>query len=299
MLEWPQPMPHHDAMGEEIFVGNDEFIGASAGSSGRLDAEALLVRALVQEVHTAALITAAAASAVNLARTARGPIALSEARTLIVEFPARIDDWPRRILDEQLSNSVIEDISGFYALFSDARSRMLNFEREAISIGLDRAGTLHLGSLTTAWRLTSRHALYAAESVTSESEPLLPPSYAGNMVMLDGLLKDAIAGRATLCDASGAIHLPQLAERRRTPRRSLLQSAHVRIGNNSVVAFVKDVSIGGLGLTRMPEAAEGEAVLVELSCGRVLRGRIAWSRGESAGLRFERHLRPTDPLLFG
>lgn len=280
-------------------MANEEFVGDSAGPSGRLDAEALLVRALVQEVHTAALITAGAASAVNIATERRGPKALSEARTLTVEFPARIDDWPRRILDEQVSGAAIEDISGFYALFNDARSRLLNFEREAINIGLDRAGTLHLRSLTTAWRLTCRHALVAVANLTEEASQLLPATYASNMLTLEQLLADAIAGGGHLCDDSGAIHLPQMAERRRTPRRSLLQSAHVRVGNAHVLAFAKDVSLGGLGLTRMPPADVGTSVLVELSCGRVLRGRIAWSKGENSGMRFDRQLRPTDPLLFG
>ena len=288
----------------QVAVADDDqiesdFIGEGPGPSGRIDAEALLVRALVQEVHIAALITAGAASAVNAASTRRGPKALSEARALIADFPAQLDDWPRRILDEYVPIGTLEDISGFYALFRDARGRLLSFEREAIAIGLDRAGPLHLRSLTTAWRLTSRHGLAAARGLTVDVEQLLPDAYAGNLATLTGLLNEVITGQACLCDASGAINLPNLAERRRTPRRSLLQTAHIRFGNSEVVVFVRDVSLGGLGLARMPRIAPGEVVVVELSCGRVLRGQIAWQNGENAGLRFDRQLRPTDPLLFG
>ena len=293
MLEWlPPPLTNDD-------VENEDFIGDCAGPSGRLDAEALLVRALVQEVHTAALITAGAACAVNIAPSPRGPRALGEARTLTAEFPARLDDWPRRILDEQISTAAIEDISGFYALFKDARTRLVGFTPATPGNGVDRAGAAPLRSLSTAWRLTCRHALCAAANLTEEAGSLLPAAYDSNLRTRDKLLNDAIAGGAGLCDESGAIHLPQMGERRRTPRRSLLQTVNLRIGNSDLVAFVRDVSLGGFGLTRMPPVDVGSPVLVELASGRVLRGRIVWSNGENAGLRFDRPLRPTDPLLFG
>lgn len=288
----------HSTIDDDSLIGGD-FVGEAPSPSGRIDAEALLVRALVQEVHIAALIAAGATGAVNVATTPRGPRALSEARGLIVDFRARLDNWPRRILEDYVEVSTLEDISGFYALFNDARGRLLGFEREAISIGLDRAGPLHLRSLTTAWRLTCRHGLAAATALTSEAESLLPPSYAANLVTLDSLLDDVLKGGAKLCDEHGTITLPNLAERRRTPRRSLLQTAHVRCGNSDFIAFVKDVSLGGVGLARVPKLPEGEPLVVELSCGRVLRGHVAWQRGENAGIRFERQLRPTDPLLFG
>lgn len=270
-----------------------------AAGSDELEAEALVLRALVQEVHIAALLTTAAATAINAAPGALGPKALSEARSLVASFPARLEDWPSRILEAQLRSWTMQSIAGFYSLFQEARSRLLALEREAQSIGLDRASAIYLVPLATAWRLTSRHALMAVEELTSDAGFAIPESYADNTTMLDRLLRQTIAGQTPLLGSDGSIVLPALAERRRTPRRSLLQTAFIRRGNADIAVYVRDVSTGGLGLSNMPPMPVGEQIVIELACGRVLRGHVAWFDGEGAGIRFERPLRPTDPLIFG
>ncbi|MFN3869559.1 MAG: PilZ domain-containing protein [Hyphomicrobiaceae bacterium] len=264
-----------------------------------LDAEALLLRALVQEVHTAALLTAAACTAMNVATTPQAPKALSDAHGLVANFPARLEDWPNRILEEQLTEVTLQSIAVFYSLFQQSRSRMLAFEREATSIGLDRAGAVHLVPLTRGWRLAARHASIAVQALTEEATYILPETYQQNVATLTLALDHAIAGRPALLDTDGRIVLPVMAERRRTPRRSLLQTAHLRIANTTVLVYARDVSVGGIGLANVPPLPPSDTALIELSCGRVLRGKIAWQDDGNAGLRFERPLKPTDPLIFG
>lgn len=264
-----------------------------------LAAESLLIRALVQEVHTAALLTAGAASAINLSQRKTPTPALSEASILIADFPARLDDWPQRILEEELSADTMEDVAGFYAAFRRASEQLAGFEAEAKLIGLDRASTLHAGPLTTGWRLAARHGRMAINDLTRDAAHILPEDTIVNTQILDAVLTRVIAGEAACCQRDGTIVLPALTERRRAPRRSLLQTAHIRAGSHAFTAFARDVSSGGLGLTRMPKLAVGTPLIVELSCGRTLRGTVAWCDGINTGMRFERPLRPTDPLIFG
>lgn len=262
-------------------------------------AEALLVRALVHEVQTGALLTAGATSAINMAGTRSGARALSEARTLVRDFPAQLDQWPKAILGVELARATIEDVAAFYATFRNARARLHAFESDARNIGLDRAGTLHLPALTTAWRLAARHAGYAVTSISLDAERDLPASFADNAKTLNSVLERATAGEPVCCQRDGTIVLPQLAERRRAPRRSLLQTARVTSGAATFNAFARDISAGGIGLTRMPPMTPGSPITVELSCGRSFHCKVAWSEGIDTGVQFERPLLPTDPLIFG
>lgn len=266
---------------------------------GAYAVEALLIRALVQEVHTACLLTAGAASAVGIARSPAAPRALGEALQMVADFHAGLDHWPRQILEEQLSPATIEEVAGFYAAFRHARTRLIAFDAEARQIGLDRAATLHLSPLSTAWRLAARHGRAATVHLKNDSRHMLPDTYLENADIIDASLSRIGEGVATCCRRDGSIVLPQLAERRSAPRRSLLQTAVVRTGSCEFTAFARDVSIGGLGLTRMPAIAVGTPLVVELSSGRVLRGRVAWSEGTDTGISFDRPLQPTDSLIFG
>jgi len=268
-----------------------------------LDAESLLVRAFVHEVQTGALITAGATSAVNATdKPICGPIygiALGEARRITLDFPARLDNWPRRILDEEIPADTIELVVVFYAAFQGARSRLVALEREAEEIGLGRALSLHVRPLVTAWRLASQQAELATAALTEDCSHVLPQTYVANTTLLKQVLQRASSGGRPCLDTDGSISLPRLPERRRAPRRSMLQTATVSAGNARFTAFVRDVSVGGLRLSRMSTLPVGQDLVVELESGRLLTGSIVWSKGDQAGVRFDRELLPTDPLVFG
>ncbi|MGE0857300.1 MAG: PilZ domain-containing protein, partial [Hyphomicrobiaceae bacterium] len=253
--------------------------GAAIDERQELNAEALLLRALVHEVQTAAMLTAVAASAVNTGMSPRLAILIAEARFAIADFPARIDDWPQRILQEQLTRSSFEDVAVFYAAFGKAKARLLALEAEANRQGLERALSLNIASLQTSWRLAARHARIAVSELTGELKHVLPDGYATNLATIDALLTASAKGESPCLTAQGHVEVPRLAERRRTPRRSLLQTAIVSIGRSDFSAFVLDVSAGGFGLSRMPPVTAGLRLIVRLQSVRVFSGTIAWSEG--------------------
>lgn len=269
------------------------------GEAQRLSAEALLVRALVHEVQTGALVTTGAASAVNAIDKPIAGIALAEARAAVIDFPARLDHWPQRILDEQLGPDTLEAVATFYAAFQGARSKLLTLEREAREIGLGRALSVHNRSVVTSWRMGARHAEVAIAALTHDCGHMLPDTSIANTSLLTSLLQRTSQGGRPCLAADGRMRLPRLPERRRAPRRSMLQTASVRCGNSQFIAFVLDASPGGIGMSRMPDVQVGDRLTVELQSGRILTGAVAWVRDGEAGIRLDRDLMPTDPLLFG
>ncbi|MBY0227380.1 MAG: PilZ domain-containing protein [Hyphomicrobium sp.] len=61
--------------------------------------------------------------------------------------------------------------------------------------------------------------------------------------------------------------------------------------------FIRDASVGGLGLGRVAGLKRGDHVRVDLANGRQLHGNIAWVQGSSVGLRFDVTLEPSDSLI--
>lgn len=293
MMYRPVEQPRQD-QASSIQADHDHLEQSGEGS-----AESLLARAFVQEIHTAAILTAGCASAVNFAAATGRARTLTEAGSLISGYGASVDQWPRRILSEHLSRNAVEQAGDFFAAFQRAAMALRDYETESNEIGSERAAHLHAAKLTTDWRQTARAGRDVIETLDREAELLLPQDALQSGRLLMSTLDRIIAGNPECCALDGTIVLPQLAERRRAPRHTLLQDARIHVANRSFDAFARDISSGGLGLTRMPPFEPGMIIDVELACGRSFRGRIAWSRGEDAGMTFDQPLSPTDPLIFG
>ena len=88
-----------------------------------------------------------------------------------------------------------------------------------------------------------------------------------------------------------ALALPGLARARRRPGLAFA---------SPLLACVA-VAFFALAAPIVPAQAQsvGAAMFVTLHSGRSFSGRVAWCEGSSVGMRFDRQLMPTDPLLFG
>ncbi len=267
--------------------------------AAEISAETLLARAFVQEIHTAALLTVGCASAVNFSYLKGSTQPLVEAGRLMCGFQAKVDQWPKRILSEQLSPEVVQQTARFFEAVRRGTTSLHEYQFEADKIRHDRAASLHIAGLVADWRHAAQAARDVIETLRTDADPSLPEEHLQSGQILIKTLDEIIAGKPHSCSSDGTIILPQLAERRRAPRHTLLQNARVFVGQKSFDAFARDISSGGLGLTRMPPFELGMVIDVELGCGRSFRGRIAWRRGKDAGLAFDQPLSPTDPLIFG
>lgn len=291
MMFKPIELPEHGAA--------DDAFAAPVANTSEGSAETLLARAFVQETHVVGLMTAGAASAVNYASQFGTSQPLIAASDLIAGFTPRIEQWPKRILSEQLSRDAFHQAAEFFAAFRNADAALREYAKEGSTLGIERAASLHIANLLREWRDAAQYGQMAIKTISEDAAPLLPEEDLRSSEILMKTLHRIVQSEPLCCGNDGTIVLPQLAERRRSPRKSLLQDARIRIGNKQFDAFARDISSGGLGLTRMPPFQPGMIIDVELACGRAFRGRIAWSRGEDAGMTFDEALSPTDPLIFG
>lgn len=257
-----------------------------------------MLEALVCEVHSAALLTATIASAVNAFRRQGTVRSADGLRPYIPGEPAIISVLRNGMLEADFSDHTVRLVIQYFDDLAPARIALDRYFAEANHMGEDRAAALHLLTLSTAWRRACQDALLAVRQLHSELLRL-PVQYTSNSKLLNNLLQDAIMGGSPCLGADSQIALPDLPQRRQSARRSVCQPCQLTYNRATSQAFVRDVSPGGFGLERVPQLLPKSQVEIEMPSGRRFSGVVAWCSGSSAGVRFARPLLPNDPLLSG
>jgi hypothetical protein len=257
-----------------------------------------VLEALVCEMHSAALLTATIASAVNAFKrhdTDRSEAALNP---YVPREPALISVLRNGMLETDLDDDTIAVISEFFGDLAPARIALDQYFADANHIGAERASALHLLPLSNSWRRACEDALVGARQLHRHLGRL-PSQYTSNSQVLIELLQKAATGGSPCIDADGHISTPDLPQRRQTARRTICQPCTITHNRTTSEGFVRDVSPGGFGLERVPQLVPKSLVLIELPSGRRFTGVVAWCNGSAAGVRFSRTLLPNDPLLSG
>lgn len=262
------------------------------------DSSMPMLEALVCEVHSAALLTATVASAINAFNKPIAPRSESALKPYVPGEPAIVSVLRNGMLETDLDEDTVRLITQFFDDLAPARIALDRYFSEANHIGEDRAVTLHLLTLSTVWRRACQDALLAVRQFHAELQQL-PAQYSSNSKLLNNLLQDVIMGGSPCLNAQGEIVLPDLPQRRQSARRTVCQPCQLTYNRITAQAFVRDVSPGGFGLERVPHLVPSTVVQIELPSGRRFTGVVAWCSGSSAGVRFTRALLPNDPLLVG
>lgn len=257
-----------------------------------------VIEALVCETHSAALLTATIASAVNAFRRSDTVRSEAELKPYVPREPALVSVLRNGMLEVELDEDTLAVINDFFDDLAPARIALDQYFADANHIGTDRASALHLLSLSNLWRRASEDALVAARQLHGHLGRL-PSQYTSNSRVLIELLQETILGGTPCIDANGKIVIPELPQRRRSARRTICQPCTITHNRKTSQAFVRDVSPGGFGLERVPELVPKSLILIELPSGRRFTGVVAWCDGTKAGVRFSRTLLPNDPLLSG
>ncbi len=257
-----------------------------------------MLEALVCEVHSAALLTATIASAINAFRRAGAVRSEADLKPYVPGEPAIISVLRNGMLETDLNEDTVRLVIQFFDDLGPARIALDRYFADANHIGEDRAATLHLLTVSTTWRRACQDALLAVRQLHTDLSRL-PAQYTSNSKLLNNLLQDVIMGGSPCLDTNGQIALPDLPQRRQSARRTVCQPCMLTYNRATSQAFVRDVSPGGFGLERVPQLVPKTAVQIELPSGRRFSGVVAWCSGSSAGVRFARPLLPNDPLLTG
>lgn len=257
-----------------------------------------ILEAVVAETQSAGLLTAAIVSGVN---ALPGPLAGRGAENLkgfVPEDPAvLIALWPRP--DESIMRvKTVEGIEAFFARLEPARSALREFFVDLEQIGPERAASLHYFQLVSPWRAAATAAVGAIQNLDTDSQLALPLLYKQSAGILMRVLNHAVSGGMPCLTVDGRPFLPMLPQRRRSARRLLGYDCTIYHRGRVTEAFTKDVSRGGFGLSNVT-CALPDAVEIELPDGRRFDATVIWQRGNAAGVRLSKPLRPNDPLLWG
>jgi hypothetical protein len=257
-----------------------------------------MLEALACEVHSAALLTATIASAINALKGTGTERSEAGLKPYVPSEPAIVSVLRNGMLETNLNEDTIRLVIQFFDDLAPARIALDRYFADANHIGADRAATLHLLTLSTTWRRACQDALLAVRQLHADLRHL-PAQYTSNSKLLNNLLQDVIMGGTPCLDGNGQIAIPELPQRRQSARRTVCQPCQLTYNRVTAQAFVRDVSPGGFGLERVPQLVPKTVVQIELPSGRRFTGTVAWSSGSSAGVRFNRPLLPNDPLLTG
>jgi hypothetical protein len=269
-----------------------------AGAPKVAEASMPILEALVCETHSAALLTAAIASAVNAFRRHDTERSEKGLKPYMPSEPALISVLRNRMLETDLDRDTVAVIVGFFDDLGPARAALDQYFGDANQLGTERASALHLLGLSNAWRRACDDALVAVRQLHGYLGRL-PSQYTSNSKVLIEVLQNVARGGSPCIDANGKIALPDLPQKRQSARRTICQPCTITYNRTTAQAFVRDVSPGGFGLERVPQLTPKSLVLVELPSGRRFTGVVAWCKGSTAGVRFSRALLPNDPLLSG
>jgi PilZ domain len=252
---------------------------------------------LISEVHGVAVDIAVVATAANAlndwrARTEPADIArfAPHAGTLEGLLP---------VLDAHhiLSNQASADLLAFMGALTAARATLDAYLDDCDVISAERAGPVHGRSLGIRWRALALEARQLLVALETACPAPLPELFSQNTRVVCALLSGAGNGLKPCLDENGRLYVPPLPQRRRAPRRTVLQNCLVNGPDHVQTGFIRDASAGGLGLGRISSLKRGDRVRIDLANGRQLHGVVAWVTGSSAGVRFDVALEPTDSLI--
>lgn len=157
-----------------------------------------------------------------------------------------------------------------------------------------------LEKLHDAWCRACRASLQASRTVRAA---LAEAGVAVERLAFDGreaIVLDAAQGARPCIDAAGGITVPGWAEKRKAARYAVNRPARALIDGVTIAVFIKDASMTGVGLAKVPrETLPGRAITIILAGDERITGRIAWSRNGAAGVSLDQSLPAGHDLLAG
>jgi hypothetical protein len=267
--------------------------GDADAPASALDGVALL-EAIVCETQTEALHAAVVASGINalrLRRRVKNPPAL---KNFLPRESTVVSELLRSYEEAGLSAHATLQLRDAFAALAGGRPDAERFFADG-----GQASEHVTATLAAQWARLCDQMAQGLKGLESETAGRLPDYYADNSATLAKMLMSVAGGAHPCIDAAGDVALPDLPQRRRAARRSLLQQVILRYRGKNSAVIAQDISATGIGLDRVPELKLDELVQVEMTGGRRLMGMVVWIRGASAGIKLGKPLPPNDPLLGG
>ncbi len=257
----------------------------------------MALEAMVHELHNAALQTCVVASWANGIANRSSSTAPQSVETFLPRDPGvflTLSRWER---DTAISHEALASADAFFRSLPPARRSFERFKKEALEIGLPRAAALNQCVIVDSWRAACIGGLAALDDLGEDLQAEISERHLQTGRILFALLTSCRNGMSPCLDETGTPYLPELPQRRRERRFALLENCFVATPRETMSAYARDISEGGIGLERVGNLEAGAFVRIHLPIGRVFEGHVAWVRRGSAGIKFLEPLRTGDPLI--
>jgi hypothetical protein len=258
-----------------------------------------LFEALVCEFHWTALQVGAIASCFNATLASGRTWMLRSCNNLVpVESPVvrvALRSWQ----DIGFPRDVAAAIGRVYFDLADAKKLTAPLINCAGAFAGPKIPITKLEQITALWRKLAEDCNAAVQSLEPETRWRLSGLYTENAFVLGKFIKEAVSGAHPCVNHYGQVALPILPQRRKSPRYTLLQPCKITSQGSSSIAFARDISKNGIGLTCERDFKLKDQVLIELRSGRKMKGIVVWCRNGKVGVQFDNVLPDNDPLISG
>ncbi len=270
---------------------------AHAATSQQIaSAQARLLSALLGEVEAMSVFVAVSASIANAlqSRCITG-VDIRALDAYLPPDPLIYNAAALDLIDSDQDGNIVAAAQLLYARIALARRQSLAAIRDNGS-GLSDA---QRDTMADAWQRACGAALALGTALRASLAHC--PSEANRVRphRVVDLLRWAQRGEHPCVQQDGSIVIPGWAERRRVCRQSIAIPARLERTGQPVEVRVRDISLGGLGMTGISGAVRGEPAAIVFPCGRRLTGTVAWTAADRAGLKLDEPLSVNDPLLRG
>lgn len=160
-----------------------------------------------------------------------------------------------------------------------------------------RMDAAQMSALAATWTRLAREAARALMSLRALTQSRLPSEHNADNHTLVTFLEEAASGKTDRVGAQGDIRIPQLRQRRSTPRVEASVACRLEVNGVTFPAQIVDVSRRGLGLSCKADVQSGARATVALLDGRRLAASVMRRGGDRLGLQLSTPLSATDPLF--
>lgn len=160
-------------------------------------------------------------------------------------------------------------------------------------------GRTHAEQLTHSWRRLAAEAAQVLRALEPLESRMLSELFVADARMLADFLEETAKGSAARVAPSGEVNVPPVNQNRRSPRVAAHGRCRASLDGASYSAELIDASREGIGLHCAVSLPVGKRVHLELPDGRQIAGAVVRCDSGRVGLRLERRLPLSDPLLAG
>jgi hypothetical protein len=297
-----QHEPGHQTMQQSTRLNSDtRRFGQTFASARFPGAEPLSALSIVaSEVNLAAIQATAIASCLNGLQAGRTKFDLRLTLDFVPKEPEILAALRQHGVfdrDQEISKAALAPVEKMFSIIYQASLLLHDMFNESEQLGEYRSIALHSLRLSAAWQAACRSSEIAVHRLSEELLASGRTIDVSSSLIIAGLADSAARG---LCPSLNACGLPIFAYRPGRPGRySIGQPCQIDTAARTVKAFAKDIYASGLGVEQADGLKGHDAVCVTLANGRRFTGTVTWQSRSAAGIRFDRHLLPSDPLLGG